>query len=133
MKYFYSNTKVDGWNYQKYNWVDDNNVLVGYSDEQCCCENVGYWYKLNPILDNEIIYDTITDDIEESELETYNFDPTYNVESFTDITETYVCNFKLVSEGKPDVYLVLYNYHNGYYAHGFDMCKGEIKIFDGSI
>ena len=34
-------------------------------------------------------------------------------------------SFKLTKPNNPDIFLVLYNCHNGYYSHGFDMKINE--------
>jgi hypothetical protein len=59
----------------------------------------------------------------------YRFDPDY----FEDVIparskygsnvldEGGMVRFRLVAEGKPDLYLHLFNSHNGYYSHGFNV------------
>jgi len=34
---------------RKVNFVDGNNVLVGFDDESCCCENFGFTMEVGGI------------------------------------------------------------------------------------
>ena len=34
-------------NYDKHNWIDQNNVVFGYDDDQQCCEHWG-WGVFDP-------------------------------------------------------------------------------------
>jgi hypothetical protein len=125
MKYFNKDSK--------FNFVDENNVVVGYDSHQDCCENAAWSYTHNepttfkfaeiPTPEN---YDT----------EAYNFDPAW----FRELTETRdsldeggAVAFRLTAEGKPDLYLVLSNSHNGYYSHGFTLEVGGIVARNGSL
>lgn len=112
---------------EKVNFVDENNVLVGYDMAQDCCENAGWFLSLTE--DNEIKENAI------DEVEGYYFDTEYFMDvdpkrkdcysclkvGFCDscIEEGGIVRFRLLCQGKPDVYLHLYNSHNGYYGHGF--------------
>ena len=105
---------------EKVNFVDENNVLVGYDMAQDCCENAGWFLSLTE--DNEIKEDAV------DEVEGYCFDTEYfvNVDPKREEGDRYSCledggmvRFRLLCQGKPDVYLHLYNAHNGYYGHGF--------------
>lgn len=119
MKYF----DKDG----KYNFVDSNNVLVGYNSGQCCCENAD-WF----ISKKEETKTSITE--YESEFTDYIFDTTYfqDVNS-PDVYDGGMVRFKLISEGKPDLFLHLYNSHNGYYGHGFTATIGGLKWESGCL
>jgi hypothetical protein len=106
--------------YDKVNFVDKNNVFVGYDMGQACCENA-YWLisesdKYDPEIsyeDKEVDYLQYTYTRCESILEDYVFDTKKFYEKY------YNPVFKLIAKGKKDLYLHLYNEHNGYYAHGF--------------
>lgn len=105
----------------KVNFVDSNNVLVGFDTNQKCCE----------LFDWEL-------SAEESELSEYNFDPSYLEESEeADKTSNErvrsIAKFKLICEGKPEHYLTLHNSHNGYYSHKFEMRKDDLMYHVGSV
>ena len=116
-----------GWG-GKINFVDKNNVLVGFDFMQCCCEDFGYDF-LNS--DKK----KIGDDPDEKTLEPYFFD-----ETFVEYPETSHCDegkvrFKLIKRknDKTPIYLELYNTHNGYYSHGFEMSKDKTIVHEGSL
>lgn len=111
---------------EKVNFVDKNNVLVGYDMEACCCETAN-WF----------ISQTEENDIPEpgnglvTELDDYVFDTTYfekvepkmeGSKSFKQsvLDEGDMVRFKLVAPKKGDLFLHLFNAHNGYYGHGFE-------------
>lgn len=151
MKYF----EKDG----KYNFVDENNVLVGYSSDGNCCEEFGFvisekpeivWFDKNgndhqfigkvfisPFCHNFDV--SSTEDI--LRLECYNFDVDYFKElqvGYGDISENTSCvQFKLKqsfrNEVVGEIFLTLYNYQNGYYSHGFNMDVGGKTIRSGEI
>lgn len=108
----------------KLNFVDENNVLVGYDYEQNCCEDFG-WYISELEVDGRSINQS-----NEQDLVDYVFDSTF-CNYIENLTEEVV--FKLIAKDKPDLYLHLYNYHNGYYAHGFTFKIGENIIKEGYI
>jgi len=61
----------------------------------------------------------------------YKFDTTfYNT---LDNHHIYECGgsavFRLIDVNNEELFLTLWNCHNGYYAHGFEMCDGETKLF----
>lgn len=93
----------------KTNFVDENNVLVGYSNYQCCCEDFGYLFT------RKIPKNSDCSTAEWLGEEFYRFDPEFFQHSGD------MVHFKLhhVDDVEDIVYLTLYNYHNGYYSHGF--------------
>ena len=130
--------------HDKVNFVDDNNVVLGYDLSQRCCEQAG-WYISKKIenfdgdikdyehkdIDNGVLYNL--------RLGCYTFDVTY----FNDETDFYgipLVIFKLIpnpnitsdSDRLPPLYLHLYNCHNGYYSHGFNFFSGQ-SIKTGNI
>jgi hypothetical protein len=114
---------------EKVNFVDENNVFVGYDTDQSCCEHADYF-----ISDKEENEDRDNQGILEG-LEDYIFDTNYfkEVEPKADnygscLDAGRMVRFKLVANNKPDLYLHLYNSHNGYYGHGFEFGIGtEVK------
>lgn len=113
---------------QKVNFVDANNVAVGFDAEQNCCENFGWKFTDDPKGGNEVCDDRI--------LEAYNFDPNF----FHEYSEwdhgdrsKQSAVLKLVDEGKPDLFLTLFNSHNGYYSHGFECAVGGVVLHKGKL
>ena len=102
MKYF----ERDG----KYNFVDANNVFVGFDSESQCSETFG-WF-ISETQPNEI-------DLNFTPLKSYDgfiFDPTFFY-SGNDGDADFV-TFRL-KNGDKVLYLSLYNKQNGYYSHQF--------------
>lgn len=115
-----TNKKV--WVY-KSNWIDQNNVVVGYDDEQRCCENFGWgvydkksrvWvaddpsgmpYHFGAVCDHEPFV---------------NLD--YYLHENTDIDQIEL----LPDDGKsPVLVFEFYNCHNGYYYHEFKIRRNS--------
>ena len=96
----------------KINFVDENNVFVGYDIEQSCCEYADYYFSYEKEIacrDN-----TISDEI----IEPYSFDVGF-FEQIEDFGDGGLVRFRLIAEGREPLYLHLFNSHNGYYCHGF--------------
>lgn len=108
----------DGWG-ARLNVVDENNVVVGYDYTQDCCEDFGYY--LTFIEPTRIDTNAAETAFDEHTFPGYLFDTGYCNMLGTDEKEGNAVVFKLVKTEGPSIYLVLYNYHNGYYGHGFDM------------
>lgn len=106
----------------KHNFVDTNDVLVGFDINQNCCENFGWLYtETYPIVINQYIQGKPPFDLEQ-----FSFD-----KSFFERGGEHVV-FKLISDQK-QVYLVLYNEQNGYYSHGFHMDVGGKTIREEGV
>ena len=133
---------------EKTNFVDENNLFVGYDTSQHCCEDFGWaiveklpWVDiLDPKLhieQNGVAYTY------EFSLENYRFDPAF-IRKFTQETDGYGSSsqggfvvFKLddVTKGDPELYLVLWNFHTGFYSHGFEykMQENQKESIEGSL
>jgi hypothetical protein len=116
------------------NFVDTNNVFVGYSMSQDCCEHAD-WF-ISKTEDNDVIDDNGI--IEK--LDDYSFDKEYFEEVEpkksdwgTVLDAGGMVRFKLVSKDKPDLFLHLYNSHNGYYSHGFEMKIDDKQVREGCL
>lgn len=121
---------------EKVNFVDQNNVLVGFDLAQSCCEHADWFISQ-------------TEDKEPSKegngivegLDDYRFDKEYFVQVELDKDEyNYSCldeggmvRFKLTAANKPDLFLHIYNSHNGYYSHGFEMRDGDKQLQSGGV
>lgn len=108
-----------------WNFVDKNNVVVGYRNEKDCCEDFGYFFTREI---PKVRFHNLNE-VTENELENYNFDPNFFQEnSFQDDSDSATAIFRLIDDKGNQVYLTLYNIHNGYYGHGFTMeIMGKIK------
>jgi hypothetical protein len=96
----------------KVNFVDENDIFIGYDLKTACCEQA-YYYITEKIVDpNEIEIEDYSENAEV--LEDYVFDIENGI---SDIDSGIV--IKLIAEGKKDLYLHLYNIHNGHYSHKY--------------
>lgn len=113
----------------KINFIDSNDVFVGFDNMQSCCEDFGYCITEGQPAES-------SEDCQESalNLEGYVFDTDFfNESSFDGDSESATAIFKLVQQGLPDLYLTLYNSHNGYYSHGFDATVGGEHWQEGRL
>lgn len=112
----------------KTNFVDDNNVLVGFDSHQCCCERFGHFLSRK-------IPAKIDEGAEEINTGGFNFDTGFFKE-VVPAEEYFDCGgmavFRL-TKGAEEIFLTLHNAHNGYYSHGFTMEIGGTKIQEGSL
>lgn len=121
----------------KLNFVDSNNVILGFDNTQDCCEQFGWYVNTNQGANRD---DKSTVEGDETYtpslkmLEPYNFDIHYHaIKESQDYSFESLCEFKLVADGLPDLYLTLFNIHEGYYSHGFDFSvDGKLK-YSGSL
>lgn len=124
----------EGWG-NRLNIVDENNVVVGFDYSQDCCEDFGHAF-LNAIPEGKLECDYREMEQAVFKHEDYVFDPDFFKD---DLPEGEYCDggkavaFKLVSPGKPDVYLILYNAHNGYYGHDFTVDVGGCRKHEGCL
>ena len=123
----------DGWG-SKVNFIDKNNVLVGYDTLQDGCENAG-WF----ISDDEK-NDINNGENKNNNVDGYSFDTSYFVEVEASMGHGDGCleaggmvRFKLTSKNKPNLYLHIYNSHNGCYGHGFTATISEKGWQSGTL
>jgi hypothetical protein len=113
----------------KYNFVDDNNVFVGFCSSQCCCEYFGY------SITREYPEGSGDDEDQSSKIDltSFNFDTEYFTKHHTTKNqgcEEYNVVFRLTNEDGEAIFLTLFNHHNGYYSHGFEVAVGGEVIMD---
>lgn len=115
-------------NNYKVNFVDENNVLLGFTNEDDCCAHGG-WFLSDKIEDWE------ADKFKEGEMDFpgWNFDKSYR----RDVELPHGCEggavrFRLVS-GDNEKFLTLYNHQNGYYSRGFDFSVDGVVIYKGAV
>jgi hypothetical protein len=123
---------VEPWT-SKVNFVDENNVALGYDMHKDCCEYAG-WFVV------DIITTQIPEDDETKaglhtakiwDLDGWIFDKDFFKEfqvlddeknkSFDGGT---IAVFRIVN-GDAQKFIHLFNCHNGYYSHGFTFAAGE--------
>lgn len=118
------------WKY-KVNFVDDNNVLVGYDLSQQCCEQAS-WFITDLPIDLENIIPATQD--QPLDLPGYNFDPSYRVTHTPSILdEGSITSFRLTNSKGDEKFLHLYNCHNGYYSHGFTFQAPDQPLEEGCL
>ena len=102
-----------------YNFVDENDNFVGFDDRQICCEDWGVCLTYNEDWEDS---DNLDDDSVEfiEDHSDYVFDTSYKGANYG--------IFRLTREGSKDLFLHLYNRHNGYYAHGFEFVVDGVVI-----
>lgn len=119
------------WN-GKINFIDDNNVFVGFDYNGQCCESFGYFLtQTKPIPTVKVV------EIEGADFPGYNFDTSFKEDGlFPDRDSGGSVTFRLANEAGEEMFLTLYNHHNGYYGHGWDMRSGGedgAKISTGDL
>ncbi len=111
----------------KVNFVDDNNVFVGFEYAQSCGAGCGW-----------SITRYFPTDCQEGENgidpSGFQFDRNYCVRDVPggDVDDGGVVVFRLV-RGNEEIFLMLWNAHNGYYGQGFDMVCGNEQIYEGVL
>lgn len=117
---------------EKVNFVDINNVFVGYDMSQNCCEHAD-WFISPSITPWGYIKEEELKTYSHEELEPYIFDPSFfmrvadsnaneNLDAGAQIA------FRLVAPNQPDLFLQIFNSHNGYYGHGFTVEINNVKV-----
>ena len=116
------------------NFLDSNNVLVGFQTHQDCCETSGWYFSKNKKTDTD--YDEGVMELEEENIlvKDYNFDPDYFEEvKDANVEEGGMIRFRLIDDKKNELFLHIFNSHNGYYSHGFSVSIPGKKVIEGSI
>jgi len=115
----------------KYNFVDENNVFVGFDSFGQCCERFGYFFSKEIPLEIDTTEDQKSINFKE---ENYIFDIGFFKEDVGNEYGGFV-TFRLFDKNdrKDCIYLNLYNIHEGYYAHGFEMTVSGKNLRSGSI
>ena len=126
----------------KVNYVDKNNRVLGYSMAQDCCEIFGHCILAElPASTSDPSEHALPDSV----LEPYSFSPENPVEFPDSVLGPYspenpvelpatsggeggMLAFRIVADGLPNLWVVIWNFHNGYYSHGweFDGKEGSL-------
>jgi hypothetical protein len=136
MRYFPGNNGY--WATTKVNFVDENNVLVGYDFGSNCCESFGWYISDKLTTDfNDCLYDeNISDETLNESLKDWTFDKSFFEELSPNNPNSYNEDnrvaFRLVN-GDKELFLHLYNIHNGYYSHGFEFSEDGKSLQAGYL
>lgn len=107
MKIFKTNDKI--------NFVDNNNVFVGFDFTACCCEDFNYLLTLTiPTSESP------SDSLSPESLEKYSFDTRFFQSLVLPSADDGAAVVFRMKNGSDVAYLTIYNHHNGYYNHGFE-------------
>lgn len=114
----------------KYNFVDDNNVFVGFDSYPCCCEQFGWSLRTSV----PTTFEEAREDTWHLPTDGFQFDTQFFQEPGI---ETGDCGgvvvFRLTNPEGTEIFLSLYNCHNGYYSHGFEATVGGANWQGGSL
>ena len=113
----------------KINFVDKNDVFVGFSYQQDCCEIFGWFYS--PKVPKALEAQEEDEFHDRFDPEGFVFDTTFCEEDSGGYGDNWA-TFRLVKDGR-EVFLVLYNSHNGYYCHGFEMTLKGTNLHSGGL
>jgi hypothetical protein len=115
----------------KVNFVDENNVFLGYDLSQDCCEQADWFIsdkiEFNIPEDGKL---AIVEDLSEFSFDT-EFKCKINMNGSLDEGECAV--FRIVKEYGKEKFIHIFNSHNGYYSHGFEFKNGEEVISGGCL
>jgi len=122
-------------NGDKVNFVDENNVFVGYDLGSRCCEHAGWCVLLN-----EDDFEKLTSlDVlsQPTNFDGWQFDITYQRSIEKDLDDiddkdVFAVQFRMTKENK-EQFLILFNAHNGYYDHGFVVKNEDEVIHKGRL
>jgi len=112
----------------KINFVDENNIFVGYDMNQNCCEHADWFVSREKPKTISETQDLNFDD--------FVFDKDFFEESVleqSEVDDGGSVLFRLIGKDNSEAFLCLYNIHNGYYGHGFDMKIGGQEIHSGAL
>lgn len=121
----------------KINFVDENDVVLGYDLTTQCCERAG-WYLAEEepaeLADNPAAADM--SGRPSPDLSGWAFDPEYcrdlGLTFHPDLDDVNAVCFRLVN-GAEQKFLVLFNAQNGHYCHGFSLTRDKTMLRESEI
>lgn len=128
----------------KINFVDENNVVLGYDLDQDCCENADWFIADEPQKNVETFQEvaTVKDALEtmvrraaaeNPSLEKFVFDPKFFQKIDRGVFEEGgMAIFRIIS-GRRQRFIHIFNVHNGYYGHGFSFVVGDETTRQGTL
>lgn len=126
--------KAEPWP-NKVNFVDENNVMLGYDLDQSCCECAGWFIHSSvlPIIPTDengkkIEYSNLSPINTITDLEDWVFDTGFiaTIKDERNLDEGKIVVFRITRD-KAERFIHIYNCHNGYYSHGFTF-SGHGKV-----
>jgi len=137
----------------KINFCDRNDVLVGFDYEGSCCEEFGYFFSAGKdtkasdehehidekALPEGLVFDTEFFNEKEEEagfmhegaMATFRLYKPSRVRGDRAMREQ---ERQQMADGDlTEVFLTLFNWHNGYYGHGFSFTVGDKTIQEGCL
>jgi len=111
------------------NFVDKNDLILGYDLERDCCEVPG-WFIAAEVSQVTI---PVPDMVLPDDIDDYVFDPEFFQRIDDDLEENHVAVFRIVTALGDERFLHLFNCHNGYHAHWFTFKKGDETIQQGRL
>jgi hypothetical protein len=129
MKIFTKNP--DGWG-NKINFVDENNVFLGYDLDQSCCEYAD-WF-IDDMSWQTQLPENISNYQKTEGYDGWLFDTEFRqeVSNIKDMDEGSMVIFKITKDGR-EKFIHIFNCHNGYYGHGFDFKIEDTIIESGTL
>ena len=111
----------------KTNFVDTQDVYVGLDAYQSCCESFGHYFSHGATKEDEEI--ETPENLEEMIFDVEFFEERDGHDQGGEAV------FRLFNphQVEPVIYLVLFNHHNGYYSHGFEMQVGGTVVQSGAL
>lgn len=120
---------------EKVNFVDENNVVLGYDMSPSCCESFG-WFIADRVVSTMAEYNQLNQTFNDDDYTDWRFDPHFfqdgGDESGYDVEAMAI--FRIVDQTTMESrYIHLYNMHNGYYSHGFSFTQSDTSIRGGTL
>lgn len=120
---------------EKVNFVDENNVVLGYDMASQCCEGFG-WFIANRVVFSMNDHATLDKTFDDDDYTDWRFDPQFFETGGSDVSYDIesMAIFRIVNQTTGESrYIHLYNVHNGYYSHGFTFNQSDKNIQSGSL
>ena len=118
----------------KVNYVDANNVVLGFDMERSCCEDFGH-AVVGSLEEAKEVSEGRGDAIP-WDITAYSFIQ----EAPANLYDTYAHGeahaakaFRIIAPNKPDLFVIIWNHHNGYYSHGFTFEGPGVVAISGGI
>lgn len=110
---------------ERINFVDKNGTFIGWENDQHCCEMFG-WFIKDKIINIIPPYEKVNEEL----LKAYTFDNEFflEIKNKEEFDMGGMVIFKLKAKAQKPLYLHLYNHHNGYYSHGFEVKTGGVVV-----
>jgi hypothetical protein len=112
----------------KVNFVDENNVFLGYDMEQTCCEDADWFIGNEP--HNEVPVNV--EALQDVDVSAFMFDTSYFKQAIGEFDCGGMVIFR-ITNGEQEKFIHLFNVHNGYYAHGFEFRINDTLIKEDSL